>query len=216
MRVLIVDDEVELTELLKLSLGKEGWVVDTANTLDDAKAHMDAYGYSVVVVDRTVNGKDISRTLIDYAKLKNPTSAVLILSALGTIDEKVEGLEWGADDYMEKPFDTKELKARLNALQRRFSAKAVELEEFSIDQDSKTIMHQNQQVVLSKNEHALFFLLLQHAPQILSREDILDALYANPEKITPNSVDELVARVRKKLSPTIIKTVKTRGFMVEI
>lgn len=213
MRILIADDEKELLELLKLSLEGE-WIVDTASDVEEAKSYLDGYHYQVAVFDRTFHGRDRSRELIGYAKQKNPKPAVIVLSALGSVDEKVEGLESGADDYLEKPFDTKELRARIGALGRRFSPQTEQLGEVEIDPQNQTISRGGVPVVLSKNEHTLFFYLFSRG-SVATREEIMDALYDNPQNVTPNAVDELVARLRKKLNPSIIKTIKTRGYVIE-
>ncbi|MBV5348806.1 response regulator transcription factor, partial [bacterium] len=113
MRLLIADDEKEMLELLKLSLENKEWIIDTACDVEEAKSYLDAYHYQVFLVDRTFHGKDRVQELIVYAKTKNNTLGILVLSALGSIDEKVQGLEYGADDYLEKPFDIKELRARI-------------------------------------------------------------------------------------------------------
>ncbi|MCK9371831.1 MAG: response regulator transcription factor [Sulfuricurvum sp.] len=213
MRILIADDEEELLELLKLSLEGE-WIIDTASTIDDAQGHLDAYTYQVAIFDRTFSGKDRIQELIRYAKYKNPQQAVLVLSALGSVDDKVEGLEYGADDYREKPFDIKELRARILALSRRFAPQTKEIEGIVVDQKSQTLFKNGEWVALSKNEHTLFFYLLSR-DSVATREEIMDAMYDNPQNVTPNAIDELVARLRKKLTPSIIKTIKTRGYRIE-
>jgi len=215
MRILIADDEKELLELLQLSLGKD-WVVDTASEVDEAKGYLDAFNYAVVILDRTFHGVDRVKELIEYTKTKNSQTAVLVVSALGEVDDKVEGFGYGADDYLEKPFDIKELRARISALSRRFAVRHVEIEGIMIDPTHQSLSKGGEAIILSKSEHELFFYLLSKAPQIVSREEILDALYDNPQNITSNAVDELVARLRKKLDPKVIKTVKTRGFVIEI
>lgn len=213
MRILIADDEKELLELLKLSLEGE-WIVDTVSSIDEAKAHLDAYHYQVVLFDRTFSGVDRVRELIRYAKQKNHQQAVLVLSALGSVDEKVQGLEFGADDYLEKPFDLKELRARIIALSRRFSPQVKQFEGIEIDLLHQSIVKDGLVITLSKNEHALLFYLLSRE-SVASREEIMDGLYDNPKNVTQNAVDELVARLRKKLHPSLIKTIKTRGYIIE-
>jgi len=215
MRLLIADDEKEMLELLKLSLDNKEWIIDTACDVEEAKSYLDAYHYQVFLVDRTFHGKDRVQELIIYAKTKNNTLGILVLSALGSIDEKVQGLEYGADDYLEKPFDIKELRARLVALSRRFSPTIKIFRGIEIDPHHKTIRKEKSEILLSANEHKLFFYLLERA-SVVSRDEIMDALYDNPQNITPNAIDELVGRLRRKLDPAIIKTVKTRGYVIEL
>lgn len=215
MRLLIADDEKEMLELLKLSLDNKDWIIDTACDVEEAKSYLDAYHYQVFLVDRTFHGKDRVQELIVYAKTKNNTLGILVLSALGSIDEKVQGLEYGADDYLEKPFDIKELRARLVALSRRFSPTIKIFRGIEIDPHHKTIRKEKSEILLSANEHKLFFYLLERAC-VASRDEIMDALYDNPQNITPNAIDELVGRLRRKLDPAIIKTVKTRGYVIEL
>lgn len=214
MRILIADDEKELLELLTFSLRNEGWIVDSVSEIDEVKSHLDAFSYGVIILDRTFHGKDRVQELILYAKQKNPSQPVLILSALGSVDDKVQGLEFGADDYLEKPFDVKELRARIIALSRRFAPKILPLHGFEINLLRESIQKEGGEIILSKNEHALLFYLLKRN-SIASRDEIMDALYDNPQNITPNAIDELVARLRRKLDPAIIKTIKTRGYLIE-
>lgn len=215
MRILIVDDELELLELLKLSLTQDKWIIDTTQNPDDAKLYLDAFMYQVFIVDRTFFGKDYVKELIHYSKAKNGTCGVIILSALARIDDKVEGLEYGADDYLEKPFDIKELRARIIALSRRYQPKILHHGDVEIDPVLKTVYRNNEQIVLSANEHKLFFYLLERNA-IVSRNELLDILYENPQNVTSNAIDELIGRIRKKISPSMIKTIKTRGYMIEI
>lgn len=214
MRILIADDEKELLELLTFSLRNEGWIVDSISEIDEIKSHLDAFSYGVIILDRTFHGKDRVQELILYAKQKNPSQPVLILSALGSVDDKVQGLEFGADDYLEKPFDVKELRARIIALSRRFAPKILQLQGFEINLLRESIQKDGVEIILSKNEHALLFYLLKRN-SIASRDEIMDALYDNPQNITTNAIDELVARLRRKLDPSIIKTIKTRGYLIE-
>lgn len=215
MRILIVDDEKELLELLQISLSNE-FIVDTTDTPEEAKSYLDAYSYSVAIFDRTFYGVDRVKELIVYVKQKNPQMAVLVLSALSNVDDKVEGFMHGADDYLEKPFDIKELRARIKALSRRFRQKTISIESLTIDIENKRIECNAAILKLSKNEHNLFFYLLERSPNIVSREEIIDAIYDHPESLSSNVIDELVARLRKKIDKNIIKTIKTRGYVIEL
>lgn len=215
MRILIADDEVILLELIKESLQNEGFNIDIVNNKEDIKLHLDSYVYQVLVLDRNFYGIDIMNEVISHAKAKNPNMGILIISALSSVDDKVSGLLRGADDYLEKPFDNKELKARIYALSRRFISNNFMFENISIDLENKQIKVDSNIVVLSKNESSLLFLLLSKRGYIFSRDEIIDSLYIHPEEILPNSIDELISRIRKKLNPKLIKTIKTRGFVID-
>lgn len=215
MRILIADDETELLGLLKLSLTQNGWIIDTVENVEEAKGYLNGFTYQIFVVDRTFHGKDRVKELIQYSKRKNPSCAVLVLSALATIDDKVEGLEFGADDYLEKPFDIKELRARIIALSRRYVPTILSFGDVTIDPILKTVSLNGKEIILSANEHKLFFYLLERG-NVVSREEIMDTLYENPQNVTSNAVDELIGRIRRKIDPQIIKTVKTRGYIISV
>lgn len=214
MRILIADDEIVLLDLIKDALQGE-FKVDAVHTKEDIRLHLDAYSYQVLVLDRNFYGHDIMQETINYAKAKNPTMGILVISAMSSVDDKVGGLLSGADDYLEKPFDNKELKARIYALSRRFSGNLYSFETTQINLDTKQVVQDNEVVNLTKNEAALLFLLLARRGCILSKNEIIDNLYIHPENILSNSIDELVFRLRKKINPKIIRTVKTRGFIID-
>lgn len=214
MRILIAEDEEELLELLRISLEGD-FVVDAVSDVRSAKAFLDSYHYGAAVFDRGFYGIDMTKELISYAKNKNQDCAVLLISAMSTVDDKVDGLELGADDYLEKPFDIKELKARITAASRRFQKESLRIGEITVEPQKKIVQKGGYPVTLSKNESALFFYLLSKRGETIGREEIMDAIYDDPSSITQNTVDELVSRLRKKLFFGIIKTVKTRGFCIE-
>ncbi len=215
MRILIADDEVVLLELMKENLQFDGFNIDTVNNKDEIINYLDSYSYQVLVLDRNFYGIDIMHDVIKYAKNKNPNMGILIISALCSVDDKVNGLLKGADDYLEKPFDNKELKARILALGRRFKSSEFIFEDTIINIETKQVIAKDKQIILSKNESALLFLLLSKRGYIFSKNEIIDSLYIHPENILPNSIDELISRIRKKINPKIIKTIKTRGFMID-
>lgn len=215
LRILVADDEIVLLELIKESLENDGFKVDTASNKIDIKTHLDLRNYSVLVLDRNFYGNDIMHDIIKYAKDKNPKMAILVISALSSVDDKVSGLLTGADDYLEKPFDNKELKARIYALNRRFNGNLYEFEDTQINLDNKQISVGNKIIDLSKMENALLFLLLSRRGEIVSKDEIIDSLYLHPENIMPSNIDELISRIRKKINPKIIRTIKTRGFIID-
>lgn len=198
MRILIADDEIVLLELIKENLQFDGFNVDAVSSKDEIISYLDSYYYQVLVLDRNFYGIDIMNEVIKYAKDKNPNIEILIISALCSVDDKVGGLLKGTDDYLEKPFDNKELKARILALGRRFKSSEFIFEDTIINLETKQITIDNKQITLSKNESALLFLLLSKRGYIFSKNEIIDSIYIHPENILPNSIDELISRIRKK------------------
>lgn len=198
MRILIADDEIVLLELIKENLQFDGFNVDAVSSKDEIISYLDSYSYQVLVLDRNFYGIDIMNEVIKYAKDKNPNIEILIISALCSVDDKVGGLLKGTDDYLEKPFDNKELKARILALGRRFKSSEFIFEDTIINLETKKITIDNKQITLSKNESALLFLLLSKRGYIFSKNEIIDSIYIHPENILPNSIDELISRIRKK------------------
>lgn len=214
MRILIVEDDPDLQELLQSILSLQ-YPSDSVNTLELAHEYLDTYTYDIILLDRNLMGKDIGLNLIAPAKVKNPKCGILVMSAYGSVIDKIEGLNLGADDYIEKPFDTDELMARINALSRRFISSMICFQEISIDMISHTVTRHKEPVALTKKEDAILFTLLSRMGDIVSRDEIIHSAYDHPENIASNTIDVIINSLRKKLKPELIKTVKTRGYIIE-
>lgn len=214
MRILIVEDDPDLQELLQSILSLR-YPTDSVNTLESAHEYLDTYSYDIVLLDRNLMGEDTGLNLISPIKSKNPQCGILVMSAYGSVVDKIEGLNLGADDYIEKPFDTEELMARIHALSRRFISSKVSFGEITIDMISHTVIRDRIPVALTKKEDAILFTLLGRMGHIISREEIIHSAYDHPENIASNTIDVIINSLRKKLSPELIKTVKTRGYVIE-
>ena len=132
MRILYLEDDEQLAAIVKEYLGSK-LIIDTANDVSIAKEYLEQFHYDVALLDRNIHGHDIGMELIDVIKKKNDSIGIIVLSAYSIIDDKIAGLELGADDYMEKPYDTKELLARIHALHRRNVPKIINIESMSFD-----------------------------------------------------------------------------------
>jgi DNA-binding response OmpR family regulator len=209
----MLEDDPQLCELVSSYLALH-FIIDTTSTFDEACEFIDQIDYDIVLLDRNIHGKDIGMELIALIKKRNPQTGVILISAYDTTADKVKGLNLGADDYLEKPFDNEELLARITALSRRNKPMIIELKDLQINLQSKTITSHDNTISLSKKESDLFFYLLQHRGEILSKERLLNALYLHPEEISSNTIDATIKNIRKKLSSEIINTVKTRGYVV--
>ncbi len=215
MRTLLLEDDVELNELLSSYL-KPHMVIDTATTLNDAINLIEQYRYDIALLDRNINGQDLGMILIDRIRQKDPDTGIIVISAYDSIADKVIGLNMGADDYMDKPIDNDELLARIFALYRRNQPQTrMEIEGISFDLSKKNIFYEGKPVPLTRKESAILFYLLQKRGTIVAKEELLDALYDDPQNISSNTIDVTLGHIRKKLPVNIIKTVKTRGYLVE-
>ena len=215
MRILMLEDDLVLSQLVSAYLSHH-FIVDAVSTLQEAKDHIDQMNYDIVLLDRNINGLDIGMELIDTVKEKNSHTGVIVISAYDTTKDKVMGLNLGADDYLDKPFDNSELLARISALSRRNQPnKSFKIEDLEVDLQSQTVYHGEHKIPFTKKESDLIFYLLQHRGEIISKEALLHALYLHPQEISSNTIDATIKNIRKKLPTNIITTIKTRGYSVD-
>lgn len=216
MRILMLEDDRVLSELVSAYLARE-FRIDCVFDLDEAKAYIERYDYDVALLDRNINGVDVGLELIDIIKTKNPSTGVIITSAYGNVSDKIEGLNMGADDYLEKPFDNDELFARIYALSRRHNAQTImEIEGMHCDLSAQSVSYEDKNIDLTKRESELFFYLLKNKNKIFSSDELLDALYLHSDELASSTIRVTIAHIRKKLPLDLIKTVKTRGYVIEI
>lgn len=214
MRILIVEDDPELRELLESILSAR-YPTDAVGDLDEGHTFLESYRYDVILLDRNLMGEDIGLRLIAPAKEKNPFCGILVMSAYASVVDKIEGLNQGADDYIEKPFDIDELLARINALSRRFFPSSLQFGDITVDLIAKTVVRNGDSILLTKKEHDIFFTLVNRVGQIVSRDEIIQSAYLHPDSVASNTVDVMINNLRKKLGSDLIKTVKTRGYTIE-
>ncbi len=215
MRILILEDDIVLANLIGKYL-LAYFPVDIVHNLDDAKEYIYSYCYDVVLLDRNINGDDIGLELIGNIKKKNASTGVIVISAYDSISDKIKGLDLGADDYLDKPFDNDELLARIHALSRRNQPlPEINISGLICNIKSKTLEYENKVLLLSNKENNLFFYLLQKKGSIISKDELLDALYVNPQNISSNIMDATIRNIRKKLPVSVITTIKTRGYVIE-
>lgn len=212
----MLEDDKALGELVGAYLSKE-FRVDLVRDIEEAKAYIDRYDYDVALLDRNIDGVDLGLGLVDKIKSKNPSTGVIVISAYGTVSDKIDGLNVGADDYLEKPFDNDELFARIYALSRRHNAQtSMEIEGLLCDLNNSCVSYEGKNIDLSKKESELLFYLLKNKNKLYSSDDLLDALYLHPEDLASSTIRVTIAHIRKKLPVDLIKTVKTRGYIIEI
>jgi len=215
MRILLLEDDVQLASGLKQSLQAEQYAVDHFDRIQSAISASEHEHYDLVILDLGLpDGSGF-----DFLKRfrKKQISPVLILTARDGIDDKIQGLDLGADDYLPKPFDINELQARIRALIRRsvgLSSNKISYQDLEIDLQSRTVMRDKQPVSLSRREFNLLEVLLQNQGKVMSRVSLEQSLYSWDDDIESNALEVHIHNLRKKLFSDLIKTVRGVGYMV--
>ncbi|HUS25828.1 MAG TPA: response regulator transcription factor [Nevskiaceae bacterium] len=219
MRLLVVEDEAKIARSLEKGLKAEGYIVDVAFDGDQAETLMDANGYDLVLLDWMIPGKRDGPALIKLWRSQQVQAPILMLTARGTIGDRVEGLDAGADDYLSKPFSFDELLARVRALLRRPKAhngNVFRTGPIALDVVAKTVDNDGTSVHLTAKEFRLLEYLLRHKGEVLSKDQLLDHVWADESRVQHNTVETFVANVRKKIGAgdSIIRTVRGYGYKI--
>jgi len=217
MRILVVEDEVKIAKSLEKGLASEGYVVDIAYDGDAAETLAAANSYDLVLLDWMIPGKYDGPGLVQLWRESGEQAPILMLTARTTIGDKVEGLDAGADDYLPKPFSFDELLARVRALLRRPRAhggNTLESGPLKLDVTAKTATIEDVQIHLTAKEFQLVEYLLRHKGEVVSKDQLLDHVWDDEERVQHNTVETFVANVRKKIGPgdAIIQTVRGYGY----
>lgn len=217
MRVLLVEDDELLGEGLRKGLIQDGYTVDWIKEGGHAEEALKTEKFDLVVLDLGLP-KMSGLTVLQKLRERGDATPVLILTARESIEDRVKGLDSGADDYLTKPFDLFELLARLRALQRRFASRAAPLlvhDDISLDPASHTVTFKNEPINLSRREFALLHALLENAGRVLSREHLTQSLYGWGEEVDSNALEVHVHNLRKRFGQTFIRTVRGIGYTIE-
>lgn len=217
MRLLVVEDDPLLGDGLAVSLREEGYEVDWAQDGARAIELLHAHRYATVILDLnlpTIPGLEVLRRLRESGR----QTPVLILSARDRTDDRVAGLDQGADDYVTKPFELEELLARVRALTRRGRAAAVTTisrGRLCVDAGSHTVRWDNAVVPLSRREYDLLLLLLENVGKVVSRPQMEAHIYPGTQQIESNAVEVHIHSLRRKLCSSLIRTVRGVGYIVD-
>jgi two-component system OmpR family response regulator len=221
MRVLLVEDTPALAELTMAALQSSGFVVDHAATLDEAFANVHAQAPDVIVLDLGLPDGD-GRGLIQKLRRNGMRTPILVVTARGGLNDRIDGLDGGADDYVVKPVAPAEIAARCRALLRRpdmlLSSRLV-VGALALDTVARTVRVGTEAVPLGRRDVAVLEVLMRRAGAVATRALIEDAVYALEEAPGPNALEAALSRIRRTLeaarSGVVIHTVRGVGYMLE-
>jgi len=219
MRILIAEDDAVLADGLSRSLRSGGYAVDVVASGDDADTALTAQNFDLLILDvglPRLSGLEVLKRL----RARNSAVPVLILTAADSVEQRVKGLDLGADDYMAKPFSLQELEARVRALTRRGLGSAstiVKHGPLSFDATGRVAYINDQMIELSAREISLLEVLLQRAGRLVSKDQLVERLCEWGEEVSNNAIEVYIHRLRKKIEqgPVRIATVRGLGYCLE-
>jgi DNA-binding response OmpR family regulator len=217
MRLLIVEDERDLADALARGLRRDGWAADVAFDGTAGLEKAEITDYDVVLLDRNlpgVHGDEVCRRL----HARGSAARILMLTAAGSVEDRVEGLDLGADDYLPKPFDFDELRARLRALARRGAetrTPALERAGIRLDPALRTVTRDGESITLTPKEFAVLEILLRADGRVVSTEELLERAWDEHTDPFTNAVRVVVMTLRRRLGdPPVIETVVGTGYRI--
>lgn len=215
MRILIVEDEVTLNKTIAEGLQEFGYQADCAENFKDAEYYIGIRNYDLVLADWMLPDGD-GIDLINIIKQKCPRTAVVMLSAKEDKESEIKALKAGASDYIKKPFDFDILLARIEVQLRFGGTNVIQIGELTIDPDEEKIIYKDQEVELKGKPFEVLTHLARHSDQIVSKEQLLDAIWEEPELVTPNVIEVAINQIRQKMDKPLnistIETVRRRGY----
>ena len=221
MRILVVEDEKDLNNIITKHLKKNNFSVDSVFNGEEALEYLDYGTYDLIILDimlPKVNGYEVIKKLREN---KNEI-AILMLTARDSIEDKIKGLDLGADDYLIKPFDFGELLARIRALVRRKygnTSNTMEIDDLCIDIAKKTVVRGGKNIELTGKEYEVLEYLIQNKGHVLSRDKIRDSVWDYGYEGESNIIDVLIKNIRKKIdignSKQLIHTKRGLGYVLK-
>lgn len=215
MRILIVEDEITLNKTIAEGLQEFGYQTDTSENFKDAEYYIGIRNYDLILTDWMLPDGD-GIDLINLIKQKSSRTAVIVLSAKDDKDSEIQALKAGADDYIRKPFDFDVLVARIEARLRFGGSNIIKIDDLIIDPDEEKITYKGQDIELKGKPFEVLTHLARHSDQIVSKEQLLDAIWEEPELVTPNVIEVAINQIRQKMDKPLdistIETVRRRGY----
>ena len=221
MRILVIEDEQKIAAALKRGLELKGYAVDAVHDADTGLSHALDADYDIILLDRMLPGSMDGVELARRARAGGQSAPIIMLTARGSVSDKVEGLAGGADDYLVKPFSFDELVARIQALLRRpplVSTEALTCQDLSLNPSTFVVARAGQTIDLSQKEFALLEYLMRNQGRVVSKDTIIAHVWDGDSLILPNTVEVYVgylrAKIDKPFKKALLKTKRGFGYIL--
>lgn len=218
MKILLIEDDKDIVSVLQRNFEEDNHSVEVALDGDDGAYMATTNDYDIIILDWMMPKKD-GIEVISYIRQKSVQTPVIMLTAKADIEDKVQGLSVGCDDYLAKPFSFRELEARVQALYRRnalsVQTNIIEFDDIYIDIDKKSVLKAGKEVLLSSKEYSLFVYLLQHKNSYVTKGQIENNLWTNEEFVNSNVIEVTIYNIRKKIGKEYIKNYRGLGYKIE-
>ncbi len=217
MRLLLIEDDTQLGESIQVSLGRQGYTVDWLQQGGQALAALKENDFSAVILDLTlpdIDGLEVLR----QTREQSINTPILILTARDSLDDRIKGLDLGADDYLTKPFAVAELLARIRAISRRnqpIEKPIITLGELTINCSSNQVYYADKAIKLTQNEFKLLLAMAKKAGTVMSKDQLQSILHGWGEGTGENAIEVHIYNLRKKLSNKLIKNIRGIGYIIE-
>lgn len=213
MRILVAESDVAISNEIKTNIQEDGYRIDIANNIGDCKYYADIRNYDLVLLDSSL---EKHKDFIAQVKHKRMKTCIVIISPENSKEAELDALHSGAEDFIAKPIDMDILRARVIARLRHGGSNIIEFGELLIDPDEEKIQYQGKFVELKGKPFEVFTHLALHRDRIVSKEQLLDAIWEEPELVTPNVIEVAINQIRQKLDKYLgistIETVRRRGY----
>jgi len=216
-KILVVEDDLELSGVIGDWLAAENHSVDIVHDGQEARDRLKHYNYDMAILDwqlPVMSGVELCKGY----RASGGTMPILMLTGLRAVENRIEGLDAGADDYLMKPFELSELSARMRALLRRpaqYGGKTLKARNITLETDTYRVTVDDKDVTLLPKEFALLEFLMRHPNQVFSSEALIDRVWPSDSEASPDTVRTYVNRLRKKVDADVIRTIHGIGYKLE-
>jgi len=215
LRFLVAQSDASLNKMIQNVLNDNNYKTDTAFSLIDAQYYIDIRNYDLIIVDSDF-GKDEVLSFIKDVRISFPLTKIIVISNDDDINEEIQFLKMGADDYLKKPIHFELLIARVESKIRFSNSKLITIKDLTISPEEEKVLYKKKSIELKGKPFEVFTHLAKYPNQVISKEQLLDAIWEEPEMVTPNVIEVAINQIRQKIDKplgiTTVETVRRRGY----